>query len=184
MPFSNIFKPKPTPSSEMHQAQKSIGYLLIGFSVILFVVLAVIKVQVDSQSAFLCGKFHENQLNMNECPVHKTNSFWTNLSWMITTAFGVDFLVFGIGVYLAFFYRPLPEWPKKGFREINPAKLSDEEKRVYDIIKNKEGSVYQTDLIKETGFSKVKISRVLDRLEAKDILERKRRGMTNIIVLK
>ena len=57
-------------------------------------------------------------------------------------------------------------------------------KLVKHIIKNKDGSAYQTDLIKETGFSKVKISRVLDRLEAKDILERKRRGMTNIIVLK
>ena len=64
------------------------------------------------------------------------------------------------------------------------SKLGDEEKKIYEILKNKNGSAYQTDLIRETGFSKVKVTRILDRLETKDIFERKRRGMTNIIVLK
>ena len=31
---------------------------------------------------------------------------------------------------------------------------------------------------------KVKITRLLDKLEAKDLIERKRRGMNNIVVLK
>ena len=55
---------------------------------------------------------------------------------------------------------------------------------MYDIIKGKNGSAYQSDLIKETGFSKVKVTRILDKMETADIIERKRRGMTNIIVLK
>ncbi len=168
----------------MTQNEKVLGYSLIGFSIILFIILAFIKIQVDSQSAFLCEKFHENQLNMNECPVHKTNSFWENVSWMITAAFGIDFLIFGVGLYIAFFYKSLSQELKKEFREIDLSKFDDEEKKVYGIIRNKEGSAYQTDLIKETGFSKVKVTRILDKLETKDILERKRRGMTNIIVLK
>ena len=44
--------------------------------------------------------------------------------------------------------------------------------------------MYQSSLMKETGFSKVKTTRVLDRLETKKILERKRRGMTNLVVLR
>jgi uncharacterized membrane protein len=44
--------------------------------------------------------------------------------------------------------------------------------------------MYQSDLIKETEFSKVKITRILDKMESKDVIDRKRRGMTNIIVLK
>lgn len=164
--------------------QKTIGYALIGFSIALFIVLAFIKVQVDSQSAFLCEKFHENQLNMNECPVHKTNSFWTNVSWMITSAFGIDALIFGLGAYLVFFYKSHKEEPKKELKEVDTSKFSDEEKKIYGIIKGKDGSAYQSDLMKETGFSKVKVTRVLDKLESMDVLERKRRGMTNIIVLK
>ncbi|MBI2653713.1 hypothetical protein HYX02_02770 [Candidatus Woesearchaeota archaeon] len=168
----------------MTQNTKNIGYLLMGFSVILFVFLTIIKVQVDEQSAFLCEKFHENQLNMNECPVHKTNSFWANVSWMITAAYGIAALIFGTGAYLSFFYKLSTKELKKDFKEIDTSKLSDEEKKIYNVIKSKEGSAYQSDLMKETGFSKVKVTRILDKLESKDILERKRRGMTNIIVLK
>ena len=53
-----------------------------------------------------------------------------------------------------------------------------------EVLLREEGSVYQSDLIKETKLTKVKVSRVLDKLEGKGLIERKRRGMTNIIVLK
>ena len=35
-----------------------------------------------------------------------------------------------------------------------------------------------------TGFGKVKITRVIDRLEGKNLIERRRRGMTNVVVFK
>ena len=163
---------------------KIIGYSLVAFSVVLFIILAVIKVQVDKESAFLCEKFHENSLNMATCPVHQANSLWAKISWMLTAAFGIDFLVFGIGIYLAFFYKNGSRELKRDFKQIDISKLDDGEKKMYDIIKGKNGSAYQSDLIKETGFSKVKVTRILDKMETADIIERKRRGMTNIIVLK
>lgn len=168
----------------MVQKEKILGYSLIVFSIILFIVLASIKAQIDTESAFICEKFHENKLDISQCPVHQANSLWNKISWMILIAFGIDFLIFGTGVYLAFFYKLPSKELKKEFKQIDLSKLSDEEKNIYEIIRNKDGSAYQTDLIKETGFSKVKITRILDKLETKDILERKRRGMTNIIVLK
>jgi len=166
------------------QNEKILGYSLIIFSVVLFAILAYLKVEVDKQSAFLCEKFHENKLDMNTCPVHQANSFWSNASWVIGAAFGIDFLIFIIGIYISFFYNSISKEPKKEFKDINLSKLGDEEKKVYEIIKSKSGSAYQTDLVRETGFSKVKVTRILDKLESSDILERKRRGMTNIIVLK
>jgi len=166
------------------KTEKIIGYSLIGFSVVLFVVLIFIKIQADNESAFLCEKFHESKLDMNSCPVHQANSFWSKLSWMVTAAFGIDFLIFGLGVYISFFYKSTGKESKKEFKDIDLAKLDEQEKRIYEIVKNKNGSAYQADLIKETGFSKVKITRILDKLEMKDVLERRRRGMTNIIVLK
>ncbi len=55
---------------------------------------------------------------------------------------------------------------------------------MYQKIIEKEGSIYQSVLVSETTFSKVKVTRILDKLEGKHLIERKRRGMTNIILLK
>src|SRR3989338_9215052 len=168
----------------MMKNEKVIGYSLIAFSIVLFIILLLIKVQADEQSAFLCEKFHEDNLDMNTCPVHQVNSFWSNLSWMITAAFGINFLIFAVGVYVAFFYKLFSKESKMEFKELDLSKLDEDEKKIYEIIKGKNGSAYQSDLIKETGFSKVKVTRILDKMETADIIERKRRGMTNIIVLK
>jgi len=60
-----------------------------------------------------------------------------------------------------------------------------EEKRVFSFIKeNKEKGTYQSNIVKEFDFPKSKVSRILDRLENFGIIERKRRGMTNLIALK
>ncbi len=70
--------------------------------------------------------------------------------------------------------------------QINPEelKLDDEEKKIYDLIMEADGSIFQSDLVEKTGLSKVKVTRILDKLEGRKIIERKRRGMTNIVILK
>lgn len=163
----------------MTQTAKILGSVLIGISIILLFILVFVKLDVDKQGAFLCETFHENQLDMEQCPAHKSN-----VSWLLVTAFGIGFLMLASGIYLLFFFSTSSAEMRKEFKEIDASKLNEEEKKIYEIVKNSKGSAYQTDLIKETGFSKVKMSRILDKMEAKDILERKRRGMTNIIVLK
>ncbi|MEK6845043.1 MAG: MarR family transcriptional regulator [Nanoarchaeota archaeon] len=45
-------------------------------------------------------------------------------------------------------------------------------------------AIFQAELIEKTKFGKAKITRILDRLEGKGFVERKRRGMTNIVVLR
>jgi uncharacterized membrane protein len=67
-------------------------------------------------------------------------------------------------------------------KRIAAAALDTDETAMVAIINEGNGSVYQSDIMKKTGFSKVKVSRVLDRLEQKGLLERKRRGMTNLVV--
>lgn len=69
-------------------------------------------------------------------------------------------------------------------KEVDLSKLDEDEQRICTLIQEQDGSMYKSDLIKETCFSKVHMTRVLDKLEGKKILERKRRGMTNIIVLR
>ncbi len=158
---------------------KSIGIVLVIFSVILLSSLVLIKNGVDTESAALCEFYHEKNLDMNQCPAHKNN-----LSWLFTGLFGIVFLVLGIGVYLIFSLEKSNILPAKPIEKIQPDNLEEEEKRIFDSINQGSGSKYQSDLIRETGMSKVKITRILDKMESKGVIERKRRGMTNIVVLK
>ncbi len=158
---------------------KTIGSLLIGFAIILIFILTFVKLDNDKKSEILCAGFHSNQLNMEECPVHTSN-----FSWMIILAYGIGFVILLIGIFLLYTQKFTKDESKREFKNIDMSKLSGEERKFYEILKSKGGSAYQLDLIKETDFSKVKTTRTLDHLEAKGIIERRRRGMTNIIILK
>jgi len=158
---------------------KNLGAVLVGFSLILLFVLTFVKINSDEQGALLCDAFQENQLDMSECPAHKSSNSWT-----ILLAFGIGFVMLGIGVYMLFMPKSAVLDTKKEFQQVDMSKLDEDEKRIYGLVKEKNGSAYQSDIIKDTGFSKVKITRILDKMETSGILERKRRGMTNIIVLK
>jgi len=64
-------------------------------------------------------------------------------------------------------------------------KLSNtDEKEIVKLVIAEGGTIFQSQLVDKSGYSKSKVSLILDRLEAKRILERKRRGMTNVVVLK
>jgi len=69
-------------------------------------------------------------------------------------------------------------------REIDMSKLDTDEKKVFEILQAAKGSVFQSEIISKLGYSKVKISRILDKMEQKEIIERKRRGMSNLVVLR
>lgn len=161
--------------------QKTIGYLLIVFSIFLIILLSLVKADLDQRDAFLCEAVHSNpNLEMSQCPVHQSGT-----SWYLTAAFGVAFLILGSGIYLGFFPNlNINKKEKESFKEVDKSQLDEEEIKIYSTLKQNKGSMYQSDLIKDTDFSKVKMTRILDKMENKDIIERKRRGMTNIIVLK
>ncbi len=62
-------------------------------------------------------------------------------------------------------------------------KLSDDEKTVYNYIKDKH-SVYQSKIVKEFNWSKVKVCRIINNLESKQLVAKEQTGMTNIVFLK
>ena len=73
--------------------------------------------------------------------------------------------------------------PKK-FSKKSLEKLNKEEVKIMNLLLENKGSIFQSELVGKTGFSKVKITRILDSLEGQGMIERRRRGMTNIILLK
>lgn len=159
------------------------GWFLIGIALLLVIVLSIIKIDVDQEQSFLCKLIDESPtLMMENCPAHQNN-----ISWLILLGLLVTIFILGSGIYLLLFSTkesPAPKSEIKTTQKIEVTKLPEEERKIYELVKLNLGSLYQSDIIKHTGLSKVKVSRILDRLEGKGIIDRKRRGMTNIVILK
>ena len=81
-----------------------------------------------------------------------------------------------------------PEEPwteeRKRFCEEMLGKLAGDEHILYKAVYDRGGSALQRNLPEETGFSKAKVTRVLDRLEQRGLIERMSYGVTNNVVLK
>ena len=126
------------------------------------------------------------------CPMWGSIRFHTNLS------IGVMIFIVLIGIYLIFFgqderiitkiKRVKEQINQKKITKANYRKilgsLEPDDRKVLSIVVDAQGSVFQSELVNKTGLTKVKVTRVLDRLEGKGLIERKRRGMMNIVILK
>jgi len=61
--------------------------------------------------------------------------------------------------------------------------LKDNEEAIYSLLTDADGELPQREIVEETALSKATVSRTLDALEHKDLVERKRRGMGNVVRL-
>jgi len=112
---------------------------------------------------------------MDDCPAHHSST-----PWLINVGFATGSIVVLAGLFLLFIDIDIikKNKPKKA------PKLNEDEQKLYNILVSKDNSCYQSDLVNESGFSKVKVTRVLDRLEQKKVIDRHRRGMTNLVIVK
>ena len=62
--------------------------------------------------------------------------------------------------------------------------LKDDQVKVYQAILDVGGLVSQRELVEKTTLSKATVSRALDLLESRGLVEKRRRGMSNMILLK
>jgi len=175
--------------------QRKLGLVLISVGIVISLILVGVKNNFDEQGAFLCEAVSANpDIEMSACPVHTGNT-----TSLVMIGFVGSFFVFVLGAYIVL--RDASNDSNKddkntdnddknttrkdqGKKAVDTSTFDTGEKMIYDMLTNNQGSIYQSDIIKKTGFSKVKTTRILDKLEGKGIIERKRRGMTNIIILK
>jgi uncharacterized membrane protein len=68
-------------------------------------------------------------------------------------------------------------------KKLDLSGLDAEEKKVVNILERENGAFFQKGVMEELGCGKVKMTRIVDKLESKGLVERKRRGMNNILVL-
>ncbi len=157
---------------------KNVGWIIIGISILIIFIIFLFNNAMKTIVKEGCPYAKAGY----ECPSLKTIDQQTYLALAIV---GI-LIILGIVLVLSkqkekIIIKKVKETlPKK---QIDTSDLKSEEKQVLNLIKEQK-AMFQADLIEKSGFGKVKISRILDKLESKGIIERKRRGMNNIVIFK
>ena len=153
---------------------KHVGGLIIGIAVIMAVIVFIFNSAMKTIVSTSCTEGPT-------CPMWGTIATQTWLSLSITAIV----LIIGIAIM---FTKPKEKIIVKTIKEkkkkINLEGLEKNEKEVIEILQKENGAIFQNTLMEKIGVGKVGITRLLDKLEAKQLVERKRRGMNNIVVLK
>ena len=154
---------------------KNVGFLIIGISVAVFAMIFLFNFALTEIIDETCD-------HGPTCTMYDTTSLQTNLSLIIAA------IILFIGIFLIFskeseriVIKKIKEKSKK--KKINLIGFDKVEKKAVEILQ-KENAVFQKTLMEQLGIGKVKMTRLIDKLESKGIAERKRRGMNNIVVLK
>lgn len=157
---------------------KNAGWLIIGLAIIIVGIILLFDSALRGIVESSCTMAHGGDY----CPMYDTIKDQTYLALAIAAVLVITGLVL-------IFSKPKEKIVVKKIKERMPEKkydvseLNKEEKMIFGIVKENR-AVFQADLIEKTGLGKAKMSRIIDRLEGKGFVERKRRGMNNIVVLK
>ena len=162
-----------------------VGFLVIGIA-------AFIGFIIYSFNAAMTNIVNTSCTHGPSCPMWGTIDFQTNVS------IAVMIIIVLIGLYLIFFGKEEKvitkiktvrqqiepkEVTKENYNKILST-LAQDDKLVLEKIIDSKGTIFQSELVEKLGFPKAKVTRILDRLEGRGLVERKRRGMTNVVILK
>lgn len=160
---------------------RNVGFLIIGIAVLIVIVIIIFN-------NALTGIVNDTCSHGTSCTMYKTIKTQTYFSLVIVG------LVFLIGLFLIFSkeseriivkkIRPLASINPKKFDKKSLENLNQEETKIMNLLLENKNNLLQSELIEKTGFNKVKITRILDSLESQNLIERKRRGMTNVVSIK
>jgi uncharacterized membrane protein len=155
-------------------------FILGGFSIIMYTFLVYdnfLRADFARNETFL--RFENITQNRTfEKPLNPINNIASPFSMMLLFN-GILLLIGGVSI-----------WSLTREKEIKSAKermtsllLMPEERLVIDELKKCKGSMLQSQLVKRTGLSKVKMHRIISKLALKGIIKKYPYGLTNKIVL-
>jgi len=160
---------------------KNIGYLIIGIAVLILIIIIIFNQGLTTIVNETCS-------HGPSCTMYTTIKTQTYFSLAIAG------IIFFIGLFFILTkenerivikqIKPLKTLEPKKFNKKSLKGLNPDEKIIVNLLLENKGNMFQSDIIKKTNLNKVKITRILDNLESQNLLERKRRGMTNIVILK
>jgi uncharacterized membrane protein len=157
---------------------RNVGYLISGIAIIIGILVFFFNLGMKNIVSQSC-------VHGPSCPMYDTITFQTYVSLSIAgliLLIGLFFIITKENekVIIKHKTKTIKEKPKK----IDFSKLDEKEKELVKILEKENGAVFQAGLMEKMNIGKVGITRLLDKLEAKQIIERKRRGMNNVIILK
>lgn len=153
---------------------RNVGFLIVGLAFIIGIIIWIFNVSMKS----LLG---------DSCSMGPSCSMYAGLATQTYLTLAVAGIILVIGLFLIFSKeneRIVVKKEKLKKRKINLEGLSREEREVIKLLQQENNAVFQASLMEKLNIGKVKATRLLDKLEAKQLIERKRRGMNNIIVLR
>ena len=153
---------------------KHVGWLIIGIGIVVGMIVLIFKYTLKKLIGDTCT--HGPTCSMYDTVAIQT---WISLSIVV--------IILIIG-FVIMFTKPKEKIIVKKIQEkkkkLDLKGLDKDEKSVIDLLLKEGKAVFQADLMEKMEIGKVKTTRLLDKLEAKQLIERKRRGMNNIVVLK
>ncbi|MCX6747309.1 MAG: hypothetical protein NTU63_04225 [Candidatus Pacearchaeota archaeon] len=153
---------------------KSVGLLIIGISIVIGIIVWIFNSALTAIVGTSC--------NMGpSCTMYDTIKTQT---WLSLSIAGI---ILVIGLFIMFLKpkeKIIIRTKREKKKKLNLEGLEQNEKKIIDILQNENGAIFQSTLMEKLEMGKVGITRLLDKLEAKQLIERKRRGMNNIVVLK
>lgn len=157
---------------------KNVGFLITGIAIVIVIIVLIFNSGLKNIVEDTCS-------HGSTCVMYDTIAIQTYFSLAIAG------LILVIGLFLIFAKegeRLVIKKEKIRVREkkkkLNLKGLDKDERKVVEILQEENGAIFQSSLMEKLEVGKVKITRLLDKLEAKQLIERKRRGMNNIVVLK
>ena len=156
---------------------KNVGFLVIGIAVVIVAIILIFNVGMRDIVSQTCT-------HGPDCSMYDTIKLQTGISLSIAG------LILVLGLFLLFskpeerlVEKLVIKKVKEKKKKIDLSKLEDDEKKVIEILQREKGGMFQRSIMEELEWGKVKITRMLDKLESKGLVERKRRGMNNMVVL-
>jgi len=153
---------------------KNVGFLIIGIALVIGIIIWIFNSALVTIVGTTCT-------HGPSCSMYDTIKTQT---WLSLAIAGIILI---IGLFITFL-KPKEKIVIKKIKnkktKIDFSKLDKDEKKVIDLLLNEGNAVFQASLMEKLEIGKVKATRLLDKLEAKQLVERKRRGMNNIVVLK
>lgn len=155
---------------------KHVGGLIISIGIIVGVIVLIFN-------------FTLNDLINATCSHGPTCTMYDTLSIQTWMSLSIVAIIIIIGVVIMF-SKPKERVViqkvkvKEKKKKLDVKGLDRDEKRVIRFLQKEGKAVFQSDLREKLEIGKVKTTRLLDKLEAKQLIERKRRGMNNIVVLR
>lgn len=158
---------------------KNVGYLLLGISLIIIFIIFLFNNAMKSLVIDQCGPIHGPTCEMNKTIEQQTYLALAIVGVLVIVGF---ILIFSKTQTQTIVKTRIIE-KRKPERKYDLSNLKPEERTVFELVKESK-TIFQADLIEKTKFGKAKMTRIIDRLEGRGLVERKRRGMTNVVVLK